>query len=412
MAFTFMLLSLILSFAGFYKATFLSMTFWAPYLLVHIVFILSFIGISEVSAELALLFLFFSGITLLAQLVEHNRFSHSDAAHFVKNSHRVSLGWHLLLAIFTFGVSIIVYIVGSGGLSGVSRSWIYIAASRNVFDTILTNLSVLLYIICLIHLQIIFFSKNSIKNKMLALSLLLIFATIYGVFFRAKSMLLPAIVPVFIIWFYVMKENSVKKYLSVMFIAAFSILFYFILTAFRWMGEFETFSVDRFFDVLIEAILSGFERNLVYQSSVVFQAVLDKQIFLYGGAYIKLMLLPFSIISSFYMQNPMYEYFTLLGGVDGVMRGSAHPTIVVDAFASFSYLGVAIGFCWIFLIRSIYIIVFKHIGNGAIIYLCILSYSMPLVVRGSVYLGMLYFVLLIIFLRIYHLFVLGKKSFL
>jgi hypothetical protein len=106
----------------------------------------------------------------------------------------------------------------------------------------------------------------------------------------------------------------------------------------------------------------------------------------------------------------MYLYSELMYGQSFTMKGSAHPTLFVDSFANFGGAGVFVGVFWLFLMSKIYSIFSSFGGLGRTCFLVISSYSIPLILRGSVYYGALYLILGSAFILLFLKFTALKRS--
>lgn len=394
-------ISLIICVIGFGFSTPLSLIFWISYSTIHLVFLSSiFVGV-DIDPLLGLCFFAFSLFSLVAQIIERTLFIKADIRLITDSSSANQFKGNLSAAYLYFALAVLTFVYSAGGLTGVAQNWVAIASSRNTLELIAVNISAILYLISLSHCFIAIISSSVLKNRLVSVLTIFLFMIVYGIAFRAKSMLLPALLPLIIIWYFSSDKFILKKAVQLSAAAGLGLIFYFLFTTFRWMGSFDSYSLERFWTVFLTAVSSGFERNLVEQSALVFAAYSDNGLFLYGGGYLKLVLLPLSMFSSFDITNPMYEYFSLLGGFDGQMKGSAHPTVVVDALVSFGYLGLLFGGLWIFFPRILALLRPYRSPTGFIFFLVVTSYALPLVVRGSVYLGLLYLVLYTFFIYLY-----------
>ena len=392
MASFFISIGLLFSFFGLFFSGVPGFLFWASVVVVFVVFSFNQIGGGGVSLSMAVFFLIFCLVALFAQLLDYIRNSKFDRTfgYDLKRSASDTLNFNALLVWgwSAYVISIFLYIYSAGGVLGVAGTWVDIAASRSTAQVLAVNASVAFYLLSITNMLLVCFC--SVKRKFLGFLFLLIFGVFYGFVFRAKSMLLPVLLPLAVLWYFSSDSRFFLKFLKMIFAGCCVVFLYFLVTAFRWVGSLEGLTFASFFDALHASVNAGFERNLVFQASSVFQFY-ESHEGLMGGAYSKALLLPISFFDVLNLDNPMYVYFSIIGGGDGEMRGSAHPTIFVDAFAAFGWLGVIVGGGWVLLLR----ILFNYLRKGGAFicaaFLVVSAYAIPLLVRGSVYYGILYF---------------------
>jgi hypothetical protein len=180
---------------------------------------------------------------------------------------------------------------------------------------------------------------------------------------------------------------------------------YHSVAAFRWVGGLANLSFESFFSAFGSSLSVGFEPALTYQSIEIFKSFYDSGDYLLAsGAYAKFLFIPVTYIFDVHIENPMYTYFYILGGEDGAIRGSVHPSLYSDAFATFGWFGIFVGGVWIVCLRGMYELLTTVNKNLFTVYLVAAAYSLPLLARGSVYYAILYLVVGGVFLAVLYLF--------
>jgi hypothetical protein len=185
------------------------------------------------------------------------------------------------------------------------------------------------------------------------------------------------------------------KIWNILLICALSFSTYILITFYRWLGALEDLNLDKLYLVWNAVVEVRLEHGLSHDFSSVFSYFMENEK-LYGQTYLKLVLLPFAIIFGIdNFPNPIYRYFEISGtDYDSTMLGSSHPTIYGDSFANFGYFGVVVPSLWYIFLLIIIKLSGKGIGKE-ILYLGSF-FLLPLIIRGSVYNGLLMFLLVVI----------------
>ncbi|KPM84276.1 O-antigen polymerase [Pseudoalteromonas lipolytica] len=293
-------------------------------------------------------------------------------------------------------ISLFLYILGAGGVDSVTRSWVDIATTRSNFQLFVTNLSQLLFLLSLALLLSVFYVSRSVKSVVFMLIITVAFLALT----RVKAYLLPLIFPIMALY---INENKNKPFKIVVFGFLFSlstIFLYLLTTFFRWIGSSDKWDSQHFVDVFQNVIDKGVERNLIQQSTSIFNYYVESDKLL-GQTYFSIFNPVFRVFGH-EVENPMYLYSNLIYGQSFEMRGSAHPTVYVDAFANFGPFGILTGPFWLLLIHHLYKYCSSKGVVGIMIFYVSIAYSIPLISRGSVYYGTLYLAISLLFMLISH----------
>lgn len=168
------------------------------------------------------------------------------------------------------------------------------------------------------------------------------------------------------------------------------------VTFYRWLGSWESISVEKLGAVWDVVSQLDLEHGLSYDYFAVFDyfSHADK---LLGQTYLKFVLLPFELLFGLEtFQNPIYKYFEIAGDttVLAEMDGSSHPTIYGDSFANFGYLGIFVPALWYICFLLMPRLFGNKVGKEVLFLAC--SFFIPLLVRGTIYNGMLMFIVVAI----------------
>jgi len=296
--------------------------------------------------------------------------------------------------VYIFGLvsgagSLLFYILSVGGLSGLFRSWVEIAITRQGGDIIEANISQGLYFVSLTFLL-----ASAKFNKIKSYFTMLVIVVLYVSFSRVKANALPFVIPLIYQFVNAYRQYPIKLLLSGIIGTGIFLLFYFLITAARWTGD--LFSVESFLNSFNSAVKAGLERNLVSQTESVFLYFMENEA-VFAQSYIYI-LNPLMSYFGVDLVNPIYSYFRIGGGVSDIMRGSAHPSIYGDSLANFSWFGLFVGFFYVVFLgwaSRISILSGSLFSTG---FLVATSYSVPMMIRGSVHYGLLYFIINSIFI--------------
>lgn len=377
-----MLLSLLLSVFGFIKSDEFDFAFWGA-LIIAIFIITISAPVSGVRFELQLLTLTFLVFALLVKLVLSRLEKNTTLSN---NSICIRPFIGQILGLFT----IFAYVYGAGGVTGIGRSWIDIATNRSTLELLATNASQILFILALTVFLFLYIKEEKIKYFFFAVILGLLFLALT----RVKAYLLPILLP----YVFLTYKNNKNKPLKLIFkglIFLFMVIFLYIgTTTVRWLGSAENIDFNKLQETTQVATQSGVERNLSHQFSSIFDYYLHND-FLYGQTYLTFLNPLLKIINEEPIENPMYIYSNILHGESSKMKGSVHPTVIVDSYANFGFFAVFVGGLILFFLSVIY----KRLVKGKVfrysLFLVVSSYSIPMLIRGSVYYGCLYFILLL-----------------
>lgn len=377
-----MLLSLLLSVFGFIKSDEYDFAFWGA--LVIAIFIITISApATGVRFELQLLTFTFLVFALLVKLVVL-RLEKSTSR--LNDSTCINPFVGQVLGLF----SICTYVYGAGGVTGVARSWVDIATSRTTPELLATNASQIFFTLALTVFLFLYIKEGKIKYFFFAVILGLLFLALT----RVKAYLLPILLPyVFLIY-----KNNKSKPIQLVFkggvFLCMVVFLYLGTTIVRWLGSTENVDFNRIQGTTQSAIQSGVERNLYYQSSSVFDYYLQNDL-LYGQTYFTALNPLLKVINEEPVENPMYIYSNILYGEGSKMKGSVHPTIIVDSYANFGVFAVFVGGLILYFLSVVYKCLVKGKAFRYSLFLIVSSYSIPMVIRGSVYYGCLYFILLL-----------------
>lgn len=382
-------LSLLLAVVALFKTKDYLSIFWLSYSSVLIIFCFSN-EYGDYPITFSLFILVFSLVSFVSNLFL--TFSTTSLPTY-RNSNFTERSYGLL-GFFVGGLSLFFYIVGAGGINGITKSWVDIAVERSTLELFLSNFSQLLYLLSLVLLLL----SYDITKKFKFIFLMFIIAVLFLALSRAKAYLLPFLFSLVVIFLNNNKKYPIKVIIVGSLYSFFIVFFYLLTTFFRWIGGSEKWNVDNFKSVMQLVLDKGVERNLVEQATGIFSFYVENQK-LWGQTYFSF----YNPILKFFdlnIENPIYIYHQILHGQSHGMKGSAHPTIFTDAFANFSIFGVFLGLFWMIFLLVLYKLCLSQNRYGLMVYIVTTSYSIPLIFRGSVYYGFLYLILSVSFMLI------------
>lgn len=390
--FALLVAAVLVSVSGLYVSGPPTFIFWLALLLVDLIFLSSFAVVSEIMpfGEFSFFVLLFNVVALLVQIADSLTFRMLDRRSLLLAPRIVEYKavTYIAMAIL-YLLSLVFYRLSLGELSAIDSNWVEIAASRSRIQLVFINVSVLFFLLFLCFLFELY-----IKSRSPWCWVILVCAgLLYAALFKAKSILLPVFIPVFVIWFFLGSGKKYQKFLRLSILTIPVYLVYHSIAAFRWVGGLANLNLESFIGSFRASLAIGFEPVLTLQSVEIFKVFYEGEDFFFeNGAYAKFLLIPLSYFFDFNIENPMYTYFYILGGEDGAIRGSAHPSIYSDAFATFGWLGLLVGGVWVVFLRalSVSFVVFNR--SVFTVFLVTTAYSIPLLARGSVYYGVLYLV--------------------
>lgn len=310
--------------------------------------------------------------------------------------YRLSVNRLILVGALSGAGSLILYIIGAGGVAGISRNWIEIATSRTSFELIVSNFSQLFYLFSVALLLSGYYLKKSIY----ALFSILVISLVFLALTRVKAYLLPFLFSILVIFINDNKGRPLKTLLYGVAFGFFVIILYLLTTFFRWVGNSEKWDYYHFVEVFNNVLDKGIERNLVDQTTRIFNYYVESEK-LFGQTYLSIFNPIIRIIGQS-IENPMHLYSNILYGESFEMRGSAHPTVYVDAFANFGVLGVLTGPFWLLVIYYTYKLCMSQRLIGVMMFIVSTAYAIPIICRGSVYYGTLYLIFSVSFMLIIH----------
>lgn len=293
---------------------------------------------------------------------------------------------------FSFGVlAIHLLAIGAGGYYNLLGSWLIIKDQLEDND-LYRSLSMISYCVAVgyyIHWRLTSEKKQLFWDMGLFLSLVTYAFAIKVKLFMVAPLLALALEKSG-------KTFGYKKTIRYSIVFLFS---YLAVMTTRWVGDFENLSYDAILDTLVSVGDAGIERELLHQSSSVFEYYQEND-FNYGQSIRRILMSFFSIFGlvNELPENPMYKYFAISNGGVYVEGASAHPSVYADSFGEWGWFGV--------FVPSLYLIVFSWVSKKYIgrildaISLSFLFISMPLLVRGSTYYGYMYLLLAIILIVI------------
>jgi len=387
------LLAFLLSLLGVLKSREHQTIFWVSQS--SVLFILLFAhGFGTHSLMFELYVLLFVSLSFLFLLISPSLPVVQDLAsknmeHFIES--------RIVLSGTVFGVvGLLLYIFGAGGAEGITRSWIEIATTRSTIELVVSNFSQLFFLLSLALLLSAFYIKRSVY----ILIVMILISVAFLALTRVKAYLLPFLFSIMVIY---INENKSRPFKTIVYGAFFGflvIVFYLLTTFFRWVGNSERWDYHHFIEVLNHVLEKGVERNLVEQSTQIFNYYVEAEKLL-GQTYFTI-LNPILRVFGQSIENPMHHYSNIIYGQSFGMRGSVHPTVYVDAFANFGPLGVLTGPLWLIILHYLYKFCISQKFIGSMIFVVSTAYAIPLISRGSVYYGTLYLVISIIFMILMH----------
>jgi oligosaccharide repeat unit polymerase len=295
----------------------------------------------------------------------------------------------LKIAYFNSILAIALYIYSAGGITGVFRSWVSIAITRSSLELLASNISQVFFIF---SLTIYFYNYITTKKLTPVLSALIL-GTIFMALTRSKSYLLPLVLP-YAYYIYEMNRNNIfLLFFKGIGVTIVGVFFYLLTTIVRWSGNLNEINTNKISQTYESVVSTGVERNLYYQFSQIFD-YFHTHNSIYMQTYMMIFNPLLKLVQLDSIRNPMYLYNDIIYGGSGAMQGSAHPTIFADSFANANIFGVVFGAIHISLLAFILSKVFIKNKFKLCSFIVISSYSIPLIVRGSVYYGILYFVIL------------------
>jgi len=335
--------------------------------------------------EIALLFILMSNVLIfLVSLILKNLPKKNTEV-----VEKVSKDRYLLFKLYLFSLLSLFFILWSiGGYNSVSSSWLVI---KNEMDSnsLISLLSTFLFIYSLINLRKYYVENNSSMIEIILPTLILL---LFVFILRIKLFIIPIIL-IFLIP-KTINEIDLKKFMKISIVLIAS---YFVVMFARWLGDLSSMTLESLYATLLSVYNAGVEREMYHQFTSVFEYYFNTSNFHYGSAYFRLFFEPINRIFSLdiLFENPMYQYYTISNNFVFVEGGSAHPSLYVDSYASLNFFGVIIPASWLFII---YIIEkgFLLKKDGEIIFVAF-TIALPLLVRGSVFYAMLYFILIMFF---------------
>lgn len=391
--FCLLIVSTLIALLGLLVAGVYVFTFWLALLLINVIFLASVAIVDDVLplGDFSFFVILLNTIAFVVQVVDCIFFKRKDRKVMLllskKESPKLTSS---IMAVFLYLTALVFYKLSLGDTSALDSNWIEIAAARSALQIVFINISVLFFLLFLCFIFDIY-----IKGKSgWCLVVLACAGLLYAALFKAKSILLPVFVPIFVIWFFFSDGYKYQKIIKLSLLAVPVYFVYHSIAAFRWVGGLANLSFESFFSAFGSSLSVGFEPALTYQSTGIFRSFYDSGDYLLaGGAYTKFLLIPVTYLFDIHIENPMYTYFYILGGEDGAIRGSVHPSLYSDAFATFGWFGVFMGGIWIVFLRGMYELFTTVSKSLFAVYLVAAAYSIPLLARGSVYYAILYLVI-------------------
>lgn len=389
----FLVLSILLSvLAIFYSSTY-SFFYWIS--IIFVLFGLLMSLISDNSFELQNIVWFFVFLYVLFCFIITILQPKSDKILYFHIHNNKLFKKFLFLGHFFSVLSIFAYFYSAGGINGIVKSWVVIATSRDLYQLIFANLSQVFLIISLSNYFFYFIKTFKLHSIFFSFILVLVFLILT----RSKAYLLPLILPYMLYYFYGYKNNILKLLSTGFLISISGVILYLFTTVVRWSGDFSELSSEKILNTYESVLSSGVERNLYFQFKFIFNHYLHNDL-IFMQTYFSMFNPLLKLLSIDTVENPMYLYNNIIYGGSGLMKGSAHPTIFADSFANLGFLGVFVGGLHLVFLRFIRRLFCKNDYLFFSFIVC-LSYSVPLIIRGSVYYGFLYlFIALISLLTI------------
>lgn len=352
-----------------------SLFYWLGLLFLGAYFLLSALTGSEIMHGYAIFMALFCFVSYLIQ-------SYLNAASYrcaTQQKEKQESSSNLALGLVFYAISIAFYVKSIGGVENVVKTWIITGSDSS--DLFSKNLSLFFYIISMSVLAHKYLITQKKTYVVIAVGLGLAFAFLL----RVKLFILPGILP-----FLYIELSSSKTLLQKAASGLTGVLLllggYLATKFFRWLGNLDNIGNAGEIQNRIDLVVgSGVESELIFQSQGIFEWGLTNS--LYGQTYIKAFFLP--IARS--LENPMYLYSnTLYGSGGSLLQGSAHPTVISDAFANFGVFGIITPILILPVLYAVSTYFQNKSKSSFLFYITLLSLSVPLIIRGSVYYGFYY----------------------
>ena len=309
-------------------------------------------------------------VTLLVRVIKINKFG------FERKSDNSSL-----IALFLSCAAIYLLVEGMGGSENLISSWLIIKGELE--NNNLTRLgSMLSY--CF-SVGFYFHSKFESSKRGGVYGYVTIFMLfLYAIAIKVKLFIIPVVFA-----FFYPRNNMSLNFFKLLKIILSAVILYLIVMMVRWSGDLEGISFSQLIETLSSVGDAGVEKELLNQSSSVFQYYQNHDANL-GQSIRRILELPFYTLGivNHIPENPMYEYYAISNGGVYVDGGSAHPGIYADSYAEWKWLGVIFPGLYLALIRWVGATYTNKIQQSlAMIFVFI---SVVLLIRGSTYYGYLY----------------------
>lgn len=294
---------------------------------------------------------------------------------------------------YFFGIcSLVVLYFGIGSFEKIIGSWIEVKDELEG-QTLYRVLSIIFFFLSLSELRKLVIEHKPTKYLLPGILILILFILIL----RVKMFIIP------ILLIYLIPSTNNLKFKNILIASIIFPLIYILVMFFRWLGDFNVFSIDEAGVILNNVIEAGIEREMFSQYHSVFNHYFNltsnPDI---GGSYLKLITEPFvRIFNLKSIPNPMYKYHMISNNYTIVKGGSAHPGIYGDSYVSFGVFGSLIPSLFL-IITSFFAEKFINQKNS----LLFIGYTLgiALIIRGSSYYGMLYFTIILLLNYILNIF--------
>ena len=295
---------------------------------------------------------------------------------------------------YFFGISsLFVLYFGIGSFEKIITSWIEVKDELQG-QTLFRVLSTILFFLSLSELRKHVIEKN---NKLIYLLPGVLILILYILIMRVKMFIIPLLL------IFMIPSNRGLKFNNLLKAAIIFPFIYLLVMYFRWLGDFNTFSIDKAGIIFNNVIEAGIEREMFSQYHSVFNHYFNltsnPDI---GGSYLKFITEPFvRIFNLESVPNPMYKYHMISNNYVAIQGGSAHPSIYGDSYASFGLFGSLIPSLFL-IFTSLFAEKIKNQKNS----LLFVGYALgiALIIRGSSYYGILYFTIILLLNYILNIF--------
>lgn len=324
--------------------------------------------------------LFFNALFLVVQLAF---FEKEETA--ALSIDRIELHKYAKICSFIAPLSILLifFIMPSGDMMGMD--WDEIAVEMSGWKTLLLNIALPLIIVSSSLLLPAFIAR---RDRLRVMVILVSCLTVV-VIFRNKAMASIFVLPAMVYTAIKSRQMHWMSYLSRIFgVVLIFLSIYILIGTIRWMGPLREAASMGLFPKFIEYLQKNPPEHELRETYYTVMKYFQSESSLQGATYTRMILFPFKwFLEGDIPDNPMYLYSDITGNNTKLLRASNHPTVYGDSYANFGICGLLvapllatfIGLLWRFANRSHFLFIW--------VLLSVMSFGMPLLLRGSVYYG-------------------------